>query len=31
LLLDVAGINSSKMSEVLYHIEKEGIIDSLEN
>ena len=31
LLLDVSGINSSKMSEVLYHIEKEGIIDSLEN
>lgn len=31
LLLDVAGINSSKMSEVLYHIEKEEIIDSLEN
>ena len=31
LLLDVAGINSSKMSEVLYYIEKEEIIDSLEN
>ncbi|WP_320034558.1 hypothetical protein [Halarcobacter sp.] len=31
LLLDVAGINSSKMSEVLYYIEKEDIIDSLDN
>lgn len=31
LLLDIAGINSSKMSEVLYYIEKEEIIDSLEN
>ena len=31
LLLDVAGINNSKMSEVLYYIEKEEIIDSLEN
>lgn len=31
LLLDVAGINSSKMSEVLYYIEKEEIIDSLDN
>lgn len=31
LLLDVAGINSSKMSEVLYNIEKEEIIDSLDN
>lgn len=30
LLLDVSGINSSKMSEVLYHIEKEEIIDSLD-
>ena len=29
LLLEVAGIDGSKMSEVLYHIEKEGIIDSL--
>ena len=31
LLLDVAGINSQKMSETLYHIEREEIIDSLEN
>ncbi len=31
LLLDIAGINSSKMSEVLNNIEKEEIIDSLEN
>ncbi len=31
LLLEVSGINSSKMSEVLYHIEKEEIIDTLEN
>lgn len=31
LLLEVSGINSSKMSEVLYYIEKEEIIDSLEN
>jgi len=31
LLLEVAGINSNKMSEVLYYIEKEQIIDSLEN
>ena len=30
LLLIVAGINSSKMSEVLYYIEKEEIIDSFE-
>lgn len=30
LLLEVAGIDGSKMSEVLYHIEKEGIIDSLD-
>ena len=30
LLLVVAGINSSKMSEVLYYIEKEEIIDSFE-
>jgi len=29
LLLEVAGITSNKMSEVLYAIEKEGIIDSL--
>lgn len=31
LLLEVSGIGGSKMSEVLYNIEKEGIIDSLEN
>lgn len=31
LLLDIAGINHTKMSEVLSHIEKENIIDSLEN
>ena len=31
LLLDIAGIGSSKMSEVLMIIEKEGIIDSLES
>ncbi len=31
LLLEVAGITSNKMSEVLYYIEKEQIIDSLEN
>ena len=31
LLLDVAGINNTKMSEVLSNIEKEEIIDSLEN
>lgn len=30
-LLDIAGINSGKMSEVLYIVEKEGIIDSLEH
>lgn len=30
LLLEVSGINSSKMSEVLYHIEKEEIIDTLD-
>lgn len=30
LLLEISGINSSKMSEVLYHIEKEEIIDSLD-
>lgn len=29
LLLDVSGISYTKMSEVLYHIEKENIIDSL--
>ena len=28
LLLDVSGIGYTKMSEVLYYIEKEGIIDS---
>ncbi len=31
LLLEVAGIDGSKMSEVLYNIEKEQIIDSLDN
>lgn len=31
LLLDVSGISYTKMSEVLYYIEKENIIDSLEN
>jgi len=31
LLLEVAGIPNSKMSEVLSNIEKENIIDSLEN
>jgi len=30
LLLEVAGINNTKMSEVLSNIEKENIIDSLE-
>jgi len=30
LLLDIAGISYNKMSEVLYHIEKEGIIDNFE-
>jgi len=30
-LLDIAGINSGKMSEVLFVIEKEGIIDSLDH
>ncbi|PIF04191.1 MAG: hypothetical protein CSA86_02400 [Arcobacter sp.] len=30
-LLEIAGINTNKMSEVLSHIEKENIIDSLEN
>lgn len=29
LLIEVSGIGSSKMSEVLYHVEKEGIIDDL--
>jgi len=31
LLLDIAGISHTKMSEVLSNIEKEEIIDSLEN
>ena len=31
LLLEIAGISSDKMSEVLYFIEREEIIDSLEN
>lgn len=31
LLLEVSGISASKMSEVLYAIEKEEIIDSLDN
>ena len=31
LLLEIAGINNSKMSEVLSNIEKAEIIDSLEN
>ena len=31
LLLEIAGINNDKMSEVLSNIEKEKIIDSLEN
>ena len=31
LLLEVAGIPGSKMSEVLYNVEKEQIIDSLDN
>lgn len=31
LILEIAGIDSSRMSEVLYNIEKEQIIDSLEN
>lgn len=31
LLLEIAGINNTKMSEVLSHIEREEIIDSLEN
>ena len=31
LLLEVAGISANKMSEVLYYIEKEEIIDSLDN
>ena len=31
LLLEVAGIHTKKMSEILSNIEREGIIDSLEN
>ena len=31
LLLEIAGINNTRMSEVLSNIEKENIIDSLEN
>lgn len=31
MLLEIAGIQNTKMSEVLSHIEKENIIDSLEN
>jgi len=31
LLLEVAGISNSKMSEVLYYVEKEQIIDSFKN
>lgn len=31
LMLEVAGIYTKKMSEILSHIEREGIIDSLEN
>ena len=31
LILDCAGIGNSKMSEVLYSVEKEQIIDSLDN
>jgi len=31
LLLDIAGIPAKKMSDILSNIEKEGIIDSLEN
>jgi len=31
LLLEIAGINNTKMSEVLSNIEKENIIDSLES
>jgi len=31
LLLEISGIGGNKMSEVLYHIEKEQIIDSLDN
>jgi len=31
LLLDIAGIPAKRMSDILSNIEKEGIIDSLEN
>jgi len=31
LLLDIAGISYTKMSEVLYYVEKEDIIDTLDN
>ncbi len=31
LLLEVAGIHTKKMSEILSHIEREGVIDTLEN
>ncbi len=31
LLLEISGISANKMSEVLYNIEKEQIIDSLDN
>ncbi len=30
LVLDIAGIGSQKMSDVLYHVEKEQIIDTLQ-
>jgi hypothetical protein len=29
LLIDISGIGSTKMTEVLYHAEKEGLIDDL--
>ena len=31
LLLEVAGIHTKKMSEILSHIEREGVIDTLES
>lgn len=31
IILELAGISNSKMSEVLYHIEKEEIIDSFDH
>lgn len=31
LLFEIAGISGNKMSEVLYNVEKEQIIDSLDN